>query len=166
MADALRAQPPAIGVDLLFVDGEDYGVFSEEVDVLIGSRYYAANQLAGPKPEYAVLLDMVGGRNAQFRKEGNSVIAAPGAVDLVWSTAARLGYSNTFLPETGGSVTDDHVPLQKAGIRAIDIIPEVPGGYPPWHTLDDTLDQLSVETLRAVGDVMMALVREARRGGS
>ncbi|MGE0554155.1 MAG: M28 family peptidase [Gemmatimonadales bacterium] len=162
MADALRAAPPAVGVDLLFVDGEDFGDFGEDVDVLIGSRHYASNQV-GPRPAFAVLLDMVGARNAQFRKEGNSVIAAPAVVDLVWETAERLGHGAVFLPEAGGTVTDDHVPLQKAGIKAIDVIPEIPHDYRPWHTLDDTIDRLSVETLTAVGDVMMAVIRSHGR---
>ncbi|MEZ4586269.1 MAG: M28 family peptidase [Gemmatimonadales bacterium] len=162
MADALRAASPTVGVDLLFVDGEDYGDFGEDVDVLIGSRYYARNQI-GPRPAFAVLLDMVGARNAQFRKEGNSVIAAPAVVDLVWDTAERLGHGAVFLPEAGGTVTDDHVPLQKAGIKAIDVIPEIPYDYRPWHTLDDTLDRLGVETLTAVGDVMMAVIRSHGR---
>jgi len=160
MADALVKTPPAIGVDLLFVDGEDYGSFEgDQADVLIGAKYYAAHQLPGPKPKFAVLLDMVGGRATQFQKEGYSVVAAPDAVDLVWDTAERMGYGNVFLPENGGSVTDDHIPLQKAGIRAIDVIPEIPAGYPPWHTLGDTIDKLSAETLKAVGDVMLAVVR-------
>ena len=163
MADALRKTPPDVGVDLLFVDGEDYGVFSEDVDVLIGSRYYARNQAPGPKPDYAVLLDMVGGRDAMFRKEGYSLTAAPAVVELVWGTAARLGHGDVFLPETGGSVTDDHIPLQQAGIRAIDVIPEIAAGYPFWHTVADSTDKLSAATLEAVGDVMMALIREGRR---
>jgi hypothetical protein len=163
MADVLAKAPPTIGVDLLFVDGEDYGLFSEEVDVLIGSKYYAKHQLPGPQPEYGVLLDMVGGTNARLEKEGNSVTAAPGVVDLVWQTAARLGYRSHFVGETGGSVTDDHIPLQQAGLRVIDIIPQISAAYPPWHTVDDTFDKLSAETLKAVGDVMIALVREAKK---
>ena len=160
MADALQKTPPTIGVDLLFVDGEDYGSFEgDQADVLIGAKYYAAHQLPGPKPTFAVLLDMVGGRATQFQKEGYSVVAAPDAVDLVWTTAERLGYGNVFLPENGGSVTDDHIPLQKAGIRAIDIIPDIPNGYPPWHTQADTIDKLSADALKAVGDVMLAVVR-------
>jgi Zn-dependent M28 family amino/carboxypeptidase len=163
MADALRKAPPEIGVDLLLVDGEDYGIFSEDVDVLIGSRYYAKHQVAGPKPDYAVLLDMVGGRDAVFRQEGYSLTAAPGVVDLVWGTAARLGHGAVFVAETGGSVTDDHIPLQQAGIRAIDVIPEIAAGYPFWHTVADSTDKLSAATLTVVGDVMLALIREARR---
>ena len=164
MADALKKFRPAIGVDLLFVDGEDFGVFSEEVDVLIGSKYYAANQLPGPQPEYAVLLDMVGGKGAVFRKEGYSLTAAPNVVDQIWSTAARIGSSNYFLPETWGSITDDHIPLQQKGIKAVDVIAEFGSGttFPYWHTIDDTVDKLSAETLKTVGDVMMALIREAK----
>lgn len=164
MADALKKAPPGIGVDLLFVDGEDYGIFSEEVDVLIGSRYFAKNPLSGPTPDYAVLLDMVGHKGAQFRKEGYSVTAAPAVVDLVWGTAARLGLGSVFLDETGGSITDDHIPLQQAGLRAIDVIPEFGPGtaYPYWHTPQDTHDKLAAESLKAVGDVLMALIREAK----
>ena len=164
MADALKKVPPAIGVDLLFVDGEDFGVFSEEVDVLIGSKYYAKHQLAGPAPEYAVLLDMVGGRGAVFRKEGNSLIAAPNVVDQIWSTAARLGSSNYFLNETWGSITDDHIPLQQAGLKAVDVIAEFGSGttFPYWHTVGDTVDKLAAETLKTVADVMVALIREAK----
>ncbi len=164
MADALRKAPSTIGVDLLFVDGEDFGVFSEEVDVLIGSKYYAKHQLAGPPPEYAVLLDMVGGKGAVFRKEGYSLTGAPNVVDLIWSTASRIGRSNYFLNETGGSITDDHIPLQQAGLKAVDVIAEFGGGttFPYWHTVGDTVDKLAAETLAAVGDVMMAVIREAK----
>jgi len=163
MADALKAAPPKIGVDLLFVDGEDYGIFAEEVDVLIGSKHYAKNPAPGPTPEYAVLLDMVGAKGAKFQKEGYSLTGAPGVVELVWRAAARSGHSGLFLDTAGGSLTDDHIPLQQAGIRAIDVVPQVPADYPFWHTVNDTVDKLSAETLRAVGDVMMTVIREARQ---
>jgi len=162
MADALEAAPPKIGVDLLFVDGEDYGIFAEEVDVLIGSKHYAKNPASGPPPEYAVLLDMVGAKGAKFQKEGYSLTGAPGVVEHVWRMAARMGHSGLFLDSAGGSVTDDHIPLQQAGIRAIDVIPQVPTDYPYWHTVGDTFDKLSADTLKAVGDVMLAIVREAK----
>ena len=165
MADLLKKTPPTVGVDLLFVDGEDFGLFDDqEADVLIGSRYYAEHQPPGPAPEYAVLLDMVGAKGAKFPKEGNSLTGAPDIVEKVWTMAARMGYSGIFVDESNGAVTDDHLPLQKAGIKAIDVIPRLgrnsgDGGYPYWHTIDDTLDKLAVETLKAVGDVMMGLAR-------
>ncbi len=161
VADVLQRTPPGIGVDLLFVDGEDYGDFATDTDVLLGAKYYAANQLPGVRPRFAVLFDMVGHANPRFRKEGNSVIAASHVVDLVWGVAADLGYQEIFPNQVGDPITDDHVPLQRAGIAAIDII-EI---YPHWHTPEDTLDKISAETLQKVGDVATAVIRrEAGRG--
>jgi len=162
VADALRRTPPGVGVDLLFVDGEDYGNFGTDTDVLIGSRYYAQNQLPGPRPRFAVLFDMVGHANPTFPKEGYSVIAAPQVVDLVWEVARQLGHDSVFVPRTGIQITDDHVPLQRVGIPAIDIIDI---DYRAWHTPDDTLDQISAATLQLVGDVAMAVLRREGRGG-
>jgi hypothetical protein len=170
MADLLKKTPPTIGVDLLFVDGEDFGLFDDQGnDVLVGSKHYAKNPPPGPAPEYAVLLDMVGGKGAKFPKEGNSLTGAPDVVEKVWGMAIRMGYAGVFVNESNGAVTDDHVPLQKAGIKAIDVIPLLgrnagDGGYLYWHTIDDTLDKLSAETLKAVGDVMMGLAREGKGG--
>jgi glutaminyl-peptide cyclotransferase len=66
VAAALRQAPPSVGVDLLFVDGEDYGVFDDKADVLLGSRHYAEHPVPGPPPLYAVLLDMIGDRDLQI----------------------------------------------------------------------------------------------------
>src|SRR5947199_4135497 len=64
VADALKAKPPAVGVDLLCVDGEDYGDFGKDTsDVLIGARYFAAHQPPGYPPLFAVLFDMVGDKD-------------------------------------------------------------------------------------------------------
>jgi hypothetical protein len=155
IADVLRRTPPGIGVDLLFVDGEDYGTFATDTDVLIGSKYFAQHLPAGPRPRFAILFDMVGHERPRFFKEGNSVIAASGVVDMVWGTAADLGHAGIFVPEVGGPITDDHVPLQRAGIPAIDII-EI---YEHWHTPEDTLDKISAATLQVVGDVATAVIR-------
>jgi len=169
MADALKKMPPEIGVDLLFVDGEDYGDFAyyespEGSDVLIGARYYAANLPPGPAPRFAVLLDMVGDQNPRFPKESYSVTGAPEVVDRVWSLAARMGHGAVFVDEQGGPLTDDHLPLQKVGIRAIDVIDF---DYGPnnsfWHTTEDTIDKLSAQSLKIVGDVMMGVIRTERR---
>lgn len=163
MADALDSVPPAIGVDLLFVDGEDFGDFfaTGRPDVLIGSRYYAENQLA-PAPMYAVLFDMVGDRDLRISREGNSVIGAPEVVDLVWRVAEEAGYANIFVPFEGTTATDDHVELQSVGIRAIDIIDFSYGpGNAWWHSPQDTMDKLSAESLGIVGDVALRLVQRA-----
>jgi glutaminyl-peptide cyclotransferase len=159
LMEILEATPPTVGVDLLFVDGEDYGSFSpEQYDVLIGSLRYAANIPAPGRPEFAVVWDMVGAAGAKFGIESQGQVAAPDVVDRIWGLAERMGYGHIFIRQSIGSITDDHVPLIKAGIRAIDVI-----GWPfdHWHTPDDTMDKLSAETLEAVGNVAMAVIREA-----
>ena len=163
MADALKKTPPGVGVDLLFVDGEDYGSFDQgqDQDVLIGSRYYAAHQPAGPPPSYAILFDMVGDKDLKIQREGSSVTGAPDLVEMVWDLADRLGYGSVFVDEEGIPITDDHTPLQQAGIRAINLIDFDYGPGNKWHhSPDDTLDKVSSASLQVVGDVGMALVRK------
>ena len=164
MADRLKRAPPSIGVDLLFVDGEDYGDFNRNEDVLLGSRYYAAHLPPGPTPRFAVLFDMIGDKDLRIQQEGRSLTGAPDVVEAVWSLAARVGHGDVFVAEEGISLDDDHVPLQQAGIRAIDLIDFTFGGPDNrWHhTPDDTLDKVSAASLQAVGDVAMALVRTQR----
>jgi hypothetical protein len=162
MADALKKAPPRIGVDLLFVDGEDYGDFNAKPnpDVLMGSRYYAQHQVPGNKPLYAILVDMVGDKELNLKREGNSLLGAPEVVDLVWTVAREIGHGQYFESGDGHTLIDDHVELQKIGIRAIDV---VDFDYGPknsyWHTPDDTIDKTSSTSLQIVGDVMMALIR-------
>jgi peptidase M28-like protein len=157
VADVLKKTPPGVGVDLLFVDGEDYGDFTKTPDdVLIGSRYYGKHQLPGPKPLYAVLFDLVADKDLQLYQEGNSLIGAPEVVELVWDTAKDLGYGGYFIASPRHTLIDDHIELQKAGIRAVDV---VDFDYPAWHTPDDTIDKVSAASLQVVGDVAIALVR-------
>lgn len=163
MADALRARPPEIGVDLLFVDGEDYGDFQRQPDdVLIGSRYFANHLPPGPRPLYAVLFDLVADSGLRLLPEGQSLLGAPEVVDLVWRVAEEIGHGDIWVnaPGAGPTLTDDHVELQKVGIRAIDV---VDFDYGPrnawWHTPEDTLGKVSATSLQVVGDVGMALIR-------
>lgn len=155
VADALKRRPPAVGVDLLFVDGEDYGDFEGGADVLIGSRYYAAH-LPPARPLFAVLFDMVGDKDLEIRPERFSVDRAPEVVERVWAAARDLGYRRYFPETVTGAITDDHVPLLDAGVHAIDVIDL---DYPYWHTAEDTADKLSERSLQVVGDVAIALLR-------
>lgn len=156
VADELQRAPPAYGVDLLFVDGEDYGNFSTSTDVFIGSSYFVEHLPDGYQPLYAVLFDMVGDSDLRIPREGYSVDGAPEVVERVWRTARELGFGNIFRQEVGTWVTDDHIKLQEAGIRAIDVIDF---DYPHHHTTDDTIDKVSARSLAIVGSVAMALVR-------
>jgi Zn-dependent M28 family amino/carboxypeptidase len=161
VADALKQMPPTVGVDLLFVDGEDYGSFEEAdslKDVLIGSRYFAEHLPAGYHPLFAVLWDMIGGFNQKIYQEGYSLDRAPEVVERVWRAAEDLGLQRMFSPLNGGYITDDHVPLIEKGIRAIDVIGFE--NYEQWHhTMQDTPDKVSPETLGDIGRLALALLR-------
>lgn len=158
LGDALKKDPPAQGVDLLFVDGEDYGAFDDKLaDVLIGSAYFAAHPVDSVyKPIFGVLWDMIGDSDLAIKKEAISVASAPEVVDRVWQTAKDLGHEDVFLPVEQGAITDDHVPLLRAGIRVIDVIDI---DYPYHHRPTDTLDKISAKSLSIVGDVAEALLR-------
>ncbi len=160
VADALKAKPPRIGVDLLFVDGEDYGDFADTSDVLIGARWFAAHQPAGYPPLLAVLFDMVGDSGLRIAVEQNSLAGAPEVVERVWRTAEELGYGGVFVRTPGPVLTDDHVALQRAGIHTIDVVDFDYGpGNSWWHTPDDTIDKVSARSLQIVGDVALGVIR-------
>jgi Zn-dependent M28 family amino/carboxypeptidase len=158
LAATLSTHAAPIGVDLLFTDGEDYG----PGDMYLGATYFAAN--AGTyRPLYGILLDMVGDRNPLFPIEGNSQELAPDVVQRVWGLAQEIGLGMMFPPNTGAWVTDDHLPLNRAGIPAINIIDFDYGpanGY--WHTLDDDLQNVSPRGLGGVGTLLSELIY---RGG-
>jgi len=88
------------------------------------------------------------------------MLGAPEVVERVWDAAKIAGYSKVFIATQGQTMVDDHLPLQLAGIRAIDVIDFNYGNNNSlWHTVDDTPDKLSAQSLQAVGDVMMAVIR-------
>jgi len=158
LADALKEKPPTVGVDLLFVDGEDYGSFNDMTDVLMGSTYFASH-LPSPtyRPIFGVLWDMIGDKDLVIKKEVNSVQAAPEVVTKVWDAAKDLGHDDVFVEQmTPYAITDDHVPLLKAGLRVIDVIDL---DYCCHHKPTDTIDKISAKSLSIVGDVAEALLR-------
>ncbi len=161
IARHLKSSPAAVGVDILFTDGEDYGRHLDPNGYLHGARHFASNLPSGYRPVFGILLDMVGDASLELPRERYSVEFAPDVVDLVWGTAARLGVTQ-FVNTVQGRVTDDHLPLNAAGIRTIDIIdfdyPDPTNRY--WHTLQDTPDKCSPSSLEAVGTVVMTVVYE------
>ena len=172
LGDALKKTPANVGVDLLFVDGEDYGESFDPpyADVLLGSQYFA-NHPPSPdyKPIYGVLWDMIADADLNILQEPKSMAAAPEVVTRVWQKAADLGYSRFFIPKAYPyAVTDDHVPFIEKGFRVIDVLdldygPPGPDGEasPNYHhTLQDTMEHISAKSLQIVGDVALALLMD------
>jgi glutaminyl-peptide cyclotransferase len=159
LARLFRSSPPPVGVDIVLFDGEDYGKEADHARYLLGSRHFAATKDAGYVPRFGVLLDMVGDKFLDLPKEQFSVRYAPDIVDLVWKTAARLGI-HQFEDEPGEEIMDDHLPLNEAGIKTIDIIdfnyPDQTNRF--WHTHRDVPENCSAESLEAVGTVLAHVV--------
>lgn len=172
LGDALKNTPPNVGVDLLFVDGEDYGQSFDApyADVLIGSQYFASHlPSAEYKPIFGVLWDMIADADLNIMQEAKSVQSAPEVVNRVWQKAKDMGYDKYFIPQVGQDVTDDHVPFLEKGFRMIDVIdldygPLGPDGqaHPNYHhTLGDTMEHISAKSLQIVGDVALGLITDS-----
>ncbi len=159
IARHLKSTPPGIGVDILFTDGEDYGRHNDPAGFLHGARYFASHLPVGYRPVFGILLDMVGDAELEIQKEQYSIEFAPDVVDLVWAAARNLGITQ-FSNRVQGRVTDDHLPLNRAGIPTIDLIdfdyPDASNRY--WHTLQDTPDKCSPASLDAVGRVLLQVL--------
>jgi len=167
MARQFSIQKPSIGVDIIFFDAEDWGSKdggeNSEDSYALGTQYWAKHpHVPNYTANYGILLDMVGAKGAVFRIEGNSKEHAGFVVDKVWQSAVRAGFSDYFLFQDGGWVTDDHVYVNRAGIPSIDIIHSNLGsrsGFPShWHTHRDNMDVIDRNTLKAVGQTLLAVI--------
>jgi len=160
LAELMAASPPPRPVRLLLLDGEDLGRAHEPETFCLGSRDLAArwdafgSPLAGRPPVAVVILDMVGRRGLQIRREGISQRYQPRLMDLLFSRAAQLGLA-VFLDEPGRPMYDDHVPLLRAGLPAVDLIDP---DDPHWHTLADVPGNCSAGSLEQVGRLVTDLV--------
>lgn len=173
IARCLSSVQAEVGVDLLFVDAEDYGRKAGDMAAegdgdddswCLGTQMWI-RQLPygqGVRPAYGMLLDMVGGKNAVFYREYFSEQYAPQINNKVWSEARSAGYGSRFVDQIGGAVTDDHIYVNRAAIPAVDIIemahPATGSFNPTWHTMDDNLDNIDRNTLKMVGQVVLNVI--------
>jgi glutaminyl-peptide cyclotransferase len=159
-----KAPAGKYAVWIAFFDAEEaFNLQWQDPDNTYGSRQMAA-QLATsgdlPKVKAFILADLVGGRNSHFRRDPEST---KWVVDLVWSVADRLGYSNVFLSESGGPGGDDHLSFTKRNVPSVDIIDLVPEEVPYWHTPQDTLDKISPKTLAITGHTILESIKELQK---
>lgn len=170
IARQLQQKTPEIGVDLIFLDVEDYGQPEYDLDqkqgdfYCLGTQYWCKNpHVPNYKAENGILLDMVGAKGATFTYEGISMQYAPSFMKEVWKTASQLGYSTFFQKEETAPIIDDHYYInQMAKIPTIDIINRTyttRSGFPKhWHTHKDNLDIIDKTTLQAVGETVLATI--------
>lgn len=160
---------PEVGVDIILFDGEDDGEpdkasVSNNAQIwwCHGSQYWSKNKhMANYSAYYGILVDLVGGKNARFYREGYSRKYAGGIVSKVWGNAAQLGHSGFFIQQDSPEILDDHVFVNEwAGIPMIDIIefsPEFGFGH-YHHTHKDNMDLIDTRTLKAVGETVLYTV--------
>lgn len=135
----------SVNVWLVFFDAEDNGRITGW-DWSLGSREFVANNPVQPRA--VVIVDMIGDADLNIYKERNS---DPVLTDEIWAVAGSLEYGDWFLPEYKFSMIDDHTPFLEAGIPAVVLIDF---DYPYWHTVADTPDKVSSQSLEAVGKTL------------
>ena len=153
MAALWKDQPPPVGVDLIFFDGEDFGAGEEWDDYFLGSKAWMRDH-PDYRPAWGVVLDMVGDADLRITREKDSLLRAPSTVERLWNAAARVR-SDAIVDERGGLVLDDHTAFLDQGIPVILLIDFK---YPWFHTTGDTPDKCSALSLGQVGRAVMEAV--------
>ena len=151
IARVLKEHAPPRRVVIVLFDGEDYGPSVE--DMFIGSRFFARN-LGKWKPDYGILLDMIGDKDLALPIERFSWNANRGFTEAIWQRAATLGLT-PFQSRLGDAILDDHVPLIEVGIPMVNIIDFT---YPYWHTIEDTVDKCSPKSLEVVATLVISII--------
>lgn len=155
-----QKEKPKVTYRLVFFDGEE--AFCEgwsdcgdeqSPDNTYGSRHYVSererNQL--PLTGAMILLDMMGYKNLEL---GRDPLSTKWLQDIIWQTGRELGYSKVFVDREEGVGGDDHEAFLKAGVASVDMIQLT--SYPYWHKADDTTDKISAQSMKIVGDTVLA----------
>ena len=153
LARILEVEKTGREIWLAFFDAEDRGGL-DGWPFAVGARMLARDlaQSALPelthRPEFVIVVDMVGDADQQLYYEGYS---HPKPSERLWTLAHSLGYGSAFIPTVKHYLIDDHRPFLEIGIPAVDIIDF---DYPYWHTTEDTADKVSPASLERVGRVL------------
>ncbi len=146
--------PPDVGVTYLFTDGEDLGPSLSEM--FLGAVHFTKN-MPKPRPDYGILIDMIGDKDLQVPMEPNSMRYAPTLHKAVYDHAEKIGLGKTFPKIEGPVIEDDHIPLNRAGLPTIDLIDF---DYEHWHTVNDTVDKVSADSLGKVGKLLQSWLEQ------
>jgi glutaminyl-peptide cyclotransferase len=153
MAMEWKANPPPVGVDLIFFDGEEFGREGDFHDYLVGSKAFVRDH-PDYRPEWGVVLDMVGDAALHLPMEKSSAARACKALRKIWSAAERVG-ATAFKKEFTRNIYDDHSAFVSKGIPVTVVIDYE---YPAYHTMQDLPDQCSADSLGQVGRTVMEAI--------
>lgn len=150
---------PAIGIDMIFFDGEEGPISMGAGDPNfrpVGSAHFAehlADFYPNAKPEQAIDFDMVCDRDLHLQPEPSSIRSAPGEVKKFWDIGVKTAPKSFNPAPLRYSIEDDHTNLQEVGIPSVVVIDF---DYEPFYnTLQDTPDKCSTQSLEAVGRTLL-----------
>ena len=156
-----RQEKPKVTYRLVFFDGEEsfcegWSECGDEQnpDNTYGSRHYVSQMRARNELEHTramILLDMMGYKNLEL---GRDSMSTRWLQDIIWETGRELGHRKVFVDREEGVGGDDHEPFLRAGVPAVDIIQL--NSYPHWHKADDTIDKVSAQSMKIVGETVLA----------
>lgn len=157
MARVLKAERPRKTIVFAFWDGEDLGEFFH------GAKHFASRSRDAEWRRFratrGILLDMIGDKDLRVTRDLTSIDFAPQLWEDFHSAVADMNKSEYFNGRAM-SVLDDHVPLNRAGIPTIDLIDF---DYPAWHTVEDTPDKCSAQSLQVIGDMVLHFIRRGTK---
>jgi glutaminyl-peptide cyclotransferase len=156
-----KKEKPKVTYRLVFFDGEEsfcegWSDCGDEKnpDNTYGSRHYVSQLRARNELENTramILLDMMGYKDLEL---GRDTTSTRWLQNIIWQTGRELGYGKVFVDRDEGVGGDDHEPFLAAGVDAVDIIQLT--SYPYWHRADDTIDKVSAQSLKIVGETILA----------
>lgn len=160
LANVIGKNALDFGVDIVLFDAEDYGASGSLDGYCLGSKFFASNFPLKNKPKFGILLDLVGDKEAVYMREPASVQFAGDVVNLLWQYAQSVG-NTRFKDFVSQPIYDDHIPLNEAGIKTLNIIDAGLVGANSadprrnyWHTLNDDMRNISMLTLYDLGRVL------------
>lgn len=142
-----------------FLDGEEAVESYGPHDGLHGSRRLA-RQLKAAKKNISgvILMDMIGDDDLAITIPHNGT----GHLRALALTAADAVHVRSHVRLIDGDVLDDHQPFLDAGFPAVDLIDftygSAPGRNDYWHTVADTVDKLSADSLAITGSIVVEMV--------
>jgi glutaminyl-peptide cyclotransferase len=155
LANLMASQKPRVGVDLILLDGEDYGRPGDLDEYFLGAKDFVKRNIR-EKYDFALVIDMIGDADLKIYKEEHSNKYSPEITDLVWQTAAKLG-ETAFVDSIKQAIQDDHLSFMTINLQSAVIIDF---DYKYWHTTQDNVDKCSAVSLQTVGRVITKLIYE------
>lgn len=156
-----KYETPLFGVDLLFFDGEDAGTLGSNDEWCLGSKYFVRHMADKEiEPASVIIIDMIGDKNLNIEIERYSYQNSIELLEQIWKIARSQNILN-FNTKISDFIYDDHYPFLEKGFNAIDIIDF---DYPYWHTLQDTPDKCSPQSLQIIGNVLTGFIYRSNEG--